>query len=153
VYSIQHDYIGKLTPTMTTSTGPGRTVERLIAATNAHDIDAITACFSADYVNHTPVHPARGFVGAEQVRRNWTQILGGVPDLVATIVAIAEDGDLAWTEIEMRGRRRDGSAHVLRGVIVFTARDELIREARFYLEPLDEASGDVEAAVRAAVQR
>jgi ketosteroid isomerase-like protein len=134
------------------TTGPGPTIERLVAATNAHDVEAITACFSSDYVNHTPVHPARGFVGSDQVRTNWSQILGGVPDLVCTIRAMAIDGDDAWTEMEMRGVRRDGAAHVMRGVVVFTVRDERIREARFYLEPLDDSGGDVNAAVRMAVQ-
>ena len=55
-----------------------RWLERLVHATNSRDIDAVVACFAPDYVNVTPAHPARGFVGADQVRRNWTQIFAGV---------------------------------------------------------------------------
>jgi ketosteroid isomerase-like protein len=55
-------------------------VRRLQAATNAHDLDALVACFAPDYLSEIPAHPARSFRGSEQVRRNWTQILAGVPE-------------------------------------------------------------------------
>jgi hypothetical protein len=77
---------------MTTET----VVRRLHQAINDHDLDALVACFAADYDNRTPAHPARGFTGAEQVRRNWTGILGAVPDLKADLVACTVDGDVAW---------------------------------------------------------
>ena len=64
-------------------------VARLRDATNAHDVEAITACFTSDYRNETPAHPARSFIGREQVRRNWSQILRSVPDLETEIVASA----------------------------------------------------------------
>ena len=38
--------------------GPQAMVERLVHATNDHDIDALVACFAEDYENETP---ARGF--------------------------------------------------------------------------------------------
>ena len=47
--------------------GPGEMVERLAAATNAHDLDALEACFAPEYVNETPVHPARGFTGRDKI--------------------------------------------------------------------------------------
>ena len=81
-------------------------VERLRDATNAHDVEAITACFTSDYRNETPAHPARSFIGREQVRRNWSQILRSVPDLETEIVASATETDTVWTEWEHRGTRR-----------------------------------------------
>ena len=42
---------------------------RILEATNGHDVDRIAACFTDDYVNVTPCHPARGFTGREQVRQ------------------------------------------------------------------------------------
>ena len=39
---------------MTGSTDPASLVRRLAAATNAHDLDALTACFADDYLNETP---------------------------------------------------------------------------------------------------
>lgn len=138
---------------MTGTDQPRAVIDRLLSATNAHDVDAIAACFATDYVNRTPVHPARGFVGSEQVRRNWTQILGGVPDLVATTPAVVVDGNDVWAEMDMRGTRRDGVAHAMVGVVVFTVADGLITAARFYLEPLDEGVGTVDDNVRNVVTR
>ena len=132
-------------------TDPSAVVQRLRAATNAHDIDAIVACFASDYRNEAPAHPARNFVGNEQVRRNWTKILGAIPDISTEILASAALGNMVWTEWEHRGTRPDGTAHVMRGVVVFGISDGLIASARFFLEPLEEASGDVEAAVQRQV--
>lgn len=123
-------------------------VERLLAATNAHDIDALVDCFSPDYVNETPAHPARGFSGRDQVRSNWTSIFGGVPDITARVIASAVDGRRAWTEWEMSGTRRDGAPHVMAGVIIFDVHEDRVASARFYLEPVEVASGDVNAAVQ-----
>jgi hypothetical protein len=112
---------------------------RLLEATNAHDVDRIVDCFTADYDNRTPCHPARAFTGTEQVRRNWEVILAGVPDLVADVVAESSTGDQVWSEWEMRGTRRDRSPHVMRGVIVFAVEGDRARSCRFYLEPVDDA--------------
>ena len=127
-------------------TDPSAVVQRLRAVTNAHDLDAIVACFASDYRNEAPAHPARNFVGNEQVRRNWTKILAAIPDISTEILASAALGNMVWTEWEHRGTRPDGTAHVMRGVVVFGISDGLIASARFFLEPLEEASGDVDAA-------
>lgn len=132
-------------------TGSYDVVERLVDATNRHDLDALVACFAADYRNETPVHPARGFTGPEQVRRNWAQIYANVSDVRAEVVASATDGDSSWTEWEMTGTRRDGSRHHMRGVVVFTCSGGLITRARFYLEPVDDSLAAVDDAVRQQV--
>jgi ketosteroid isomerase-like protein len=128
-------------------------VERLVHATNDHDIDALVACFAEDYENETPAHPARSFRGREQVRRNWEQIFANVADIRAEVVRLAFDGATAWTEWEMTGTRRDGTAHHMRGVIVFGVRDGLARWAHFYLEPVDPIASTVDDAVRDQVVR
>ncbi len=128
-------------------------VTRLVEATNAHDIDALVACFSEDYVNEAPLHPTRNFTGSAQVRRNWEQIFGFVPDVHAEILRSAVDGDTAWTEWRMTGTRRDGSPHRMGGTIIFTVRDGVATAARFYLDPVDETAGTVDEAVLAQVAR
>lgn len=133
--------------------GPEGVLERLLRATNKHDVDALASCFAVDYSNETPVHPGRGFRGREQVRRNWEQIFTFVPDVRAEIVRSAIDGETVWTEWEMTGTRPDGSAHHMCGVVVFEVSDAMISAARFYLEPVDEHSGDVAAAVSEQVER
>jgi ketosteroid isomerase-like protein len=122
-------------------------IDRLRGAVDAHDLDALTACFAPDYVNETPVHPARGFRGAAQVRRNWEQLFAGIPDLTALVTDRAVSGDTVWTEWEMRGTRRDGTPHLMRGVVVFTVGNDCIEAARFYLEPVETDTGDVDDAV------
>lgn len=126
-------------------------VERLHRATNAHDLQAIVDCFSATYRNETPAHPERGFVGNDQVRRNWEQILAAVPDISAELLGCCADGQTVWTEWEQRGTRRDGSSHHMRGVIIFGVSDDVAQWARFYLEPVHAGGVGVDAAVRAQV--
>jgi ketosteroid isomerase-like protein len=131
--------------------GPGAMVERLVLATNRHDLDALVDCFADDYRNETPAHPSRGFTGRDQVRRNWEQIFAHVPDVAAQVLRQVPDGDTIWSEWEMRGTRRDGSPHLMRGVILFGVTQGRARWARFYLEPVQDTDGDVNEAVRRAV--
>jgi ketosteroid isomerase-like protein len=134
-----------------TSDATAAVLARLERATNAHDVDAVTACFAPDYRNDTPAHPERGFTGREQVRRNWEQIFAAVPDVTATVLRSAVNGDEAWSEWEHRGTRRDGSTHVMRGVVIFGVANGLMTWARFYLEPVQEGGGNVDATVRRQV--
>jgi ketosteroid isomerase-like protein len=131
--------------------GPAAVVERILQATNAHDLEALVDCFSTDYRNDTPAHPERGFTGREQVRRNWEQIFSFVPDITAEVLRCSVDGDTAWTEWEHRGTRPDGSAHVMRGVVIFGTGAGRATWARFYLEPVEERAGTVDEAVRRQV--
>jgi ketosteroid isomerase-like protein len=127
--------------------GPAAMLERLRRATNDHDVEAIVECFAPDYRNETPGHPERGFTGREQVRKNWTQIFAAIPDVTADVLRHAVDGDTVWSEWEHRGTRPDGTAHIMRGVVIFGVADSQASWARFYLEPVQEGGGGVDAAV------
>lgn len=133
------------------TSSPMATIDRLVRATNAHDLEALVDCFEPGYRNETPAHPARGFTGRDQVRANWLQMFAAVPDVHASVLRSAVAGDTAWTEWEMTGTRRDGIAHLMRGVIVFgvpagepTTR---IRWARFYLDVVELGGVSIELAV------
>ena len=91
-------------------------LDRLIQATNAHDIDAIVACFASDYRNETPAHPTRSFIGRDQVRRNWEQILGFVPDIHAKVLRSSVDDGVVWSEWEQQrdAARRHAPRHARR---------------------------------------
>jgi len=128
-----------------TSQGPAVVVARLVAAINAHDLEAMVACFADDYLNEWPAHPQRGFQGRAQVRQNWSQIFAGVPNLHARLPRMAVDGDTVWTEWDMAGTRGDGAAFLMRGVSIFGVADGRLAWVRFYLEPVEETSGDVNA--------
>jgi hypothetical protein len=132
---------------------PQLMVDRLLPATNDHDLDALVACFAEDYENETPVHPSRGFRGSGHVRRNWEQIFAFLPDLRVEVTRSAVDGEVVWTEWEMTGTRRDGSTHCMRGVVIFGVGAGVARWARFYLEPVELSGGTVDEAVREQVVR
>lgn len=127
--------------------GAARAVERLRQAVDDHDLDAVVACFAADYRNETPAHPRRGFEGHAQVRANWQRIFTAMPDVSARVLRTALDGDVAWSEWELGGHLAEGTAQTLRGVIIFGTADDRLVWARFYLEPVDEGDDGVDAAV------
>jgi ketosteroid isomerase-like protein len=126
---------------------PEDMLDRLERATNAHDLEALAGCFAADYRNETPAHPARGFQGRDQVRKNWQQIFAAVPDLRARVLRRTTGGDAVWSEWEMSGTRRDGTPHLMRGVVIFGVSGGQAAWARFYLEPVETGSGGVDEAV------
>jgi ketosteroid isomerase-like protein len=130
----------------------GALLERLAGAVSGHDLDALEGCFAPGYRNETPAHPAQGFTGRDQVRRNWEQIFTFVPDITARVLRHARDGEVVWSEWEMTGTRRDGTAHQMAGVVVFGVRDGRFIWARFYLEPVQAAGADVNEAVRQHVR-
>ena len=110
-------------------------------------------CFAPDFVNETPAHPSRSFRGRDQVRRNWAQIFAAVPNLEADMVDSAIRGDTVWTEWEMRGTRLDGAPHLMRGVSIFKVAGDEFTSVRFYLEPVEQAGADIDAALRSALGR
>ena len=123
-------------------------LDRLAAAASRHDLDALVSCFAPDYRNETPAHPAQGFTGRDQVRRNWEQIFAFIPDITARVLRSCGDADVVWSEWDMTGTRRDGAAAHMAGVIVFGMRDGLFSWARFYLEPVQAGGAGANQAVR-----
>ena len=94
---------------------PTTVLERLRRAIDGHDLDALAACFDPDYHSEFPAHPDRTFRGHEQMRKNWSQIFGAVPDIEAVLLRYVSEGDTAWAEWEWTGTRADGTP--------FTSRD------------------------------
>jgi hypothetical protein len=132
--------------------GMNAVVDRLVQAVSEHDLDGVVSCFAEDYRNETPVHPQRGFTGSHQVRANWTQIFAGVPDIEAAVLRWIEGDGQLWTEWEMSGTRvEDSGPFLMRGVVIFAITDDTISSARFFLEPAEAISGDVDAHTRRVV--
>jgi ketosteroid isomerase-like protein len=116
--------------------------ERMQEALNAHDIDAFVALFAPDYDSVQPAHPDRAFVGAEQVRKNWTEVFAGVPDFRAELIRATTDGDIEWSEWRWAGTGLD-----MAGVTLMGIRDDRVAWARLYVEHVEAGAG-IEAAVR-----
>ena len=137
---------------MGTIAEPGAALlERLAGAVSRHDLDALESCFAPGYRNQTPAHPAQGFTGRGQMRRNWEQIFAFVPDITAQVLRQCCDGEMVWSEWEMSGTRRDGTTHQMAGVVLFGVSDGLFSWARFYLEPVQAGGPGPDAAVRGHV--
>jgi hypothetical protein len=133
------------------SSSPGAIVPAVEAAMNAHDLDAMVAFFAPDYRSEQPLHPARGFDGRDQVRKNYSVMFGEVPDFRADLVRHVAVGDELWSEWRMHGTKTDGSAFDYRGMTVWGVRDGLIAWARLYFEPVAAIGEGIDAAMRRLV--
>jgi hypothetical protein len=128
--------------------GPLATAERLVRATNDHDLEALLACFDPDYRSEQPAHPGRAFQGVDQVRQNWSAMFEAVPDVRWEILGFSETADTAWLELRLEGTQPDGSRLHEIGVIILGVRGDTIEWARLYLEDVDENGWDIDAEVK-----
>ena len=126
-----------------------KTIARLRDAVNRHDLEAMAALFAPNYRSEQPLHPSRGFGGADQVTANWREMFDGVPDLEAGVVKETTDGTTSWSEWVWHGTHRDGSPFLMKGVSVMGLREDgLIAWARLYMEPVEQRSAAIDEAVR-----
>jgi ketosteroid isomerase-like protein len=116
--------------------GPIAVVNRLTGAINAHDLDALVACFAADYRGETPATPDNNFTGREHVRQNWSMILKKIPDIEFEVLRSTTDGGTVWAEVEQRGTEADGQPHLARGVVIYEVRDGLMTHNKLYVFPV-----------------
>ena len=123
-------------------------VDRLTAAQNAHDIEAMLACFHEDYRSEQPQFPARTFQGIEQVRANWSALLDAMPDFHAEVVRTAADGDVIFVEVHWTGTKADGAPLEERGVLILGTRDDRIAWGRLYVGEVEPESADIDTVVR-----
>jgi len=123
-------------------------LERLRDAMNDHAPERMAALFAEDYRSAQPVHPGREFSGRAQVLSNWSSVFEGVPDFSAELVASSVEGETEWGEWAWRGRHPDGEPFAMRGITILEVRNGLIAGGRLYMEPVDDAEGDIDAAVR-----
>lgn len=115
-------------------------------AINQHNLDALTECFDPDYESTFPLHVGRAFRGHGQLRTNWSQIFGAVPDICADLLRSAENGDTMWAEWEWRGTRVDGAPFLLAGVTIQGVQDGRVVWGRLYMEPVGTDGGAADAA-------
>src|SRR3954464_7330359 len=87
---------------------PRGVFDRLTAAQNAHDVDAMVACLHDDYRSEQPIFPARAFGGRAQVRANWSAILDAIPDFRGEVLREAVDGDTIFAEVHWTGTKANG---------------------------------------------
>ncbi len=138
------NYIHETQPPST----PIECIQRLEQAINHHDLEEFTNCFAPDYSSTFPAHPDRAFTGHEQMQKNWSQVFGAVPDLHATLLRHAVDGETVWAEWEWKGTRMDGVTFFHSGVTIQGVQQGRIAWARLYMEPVQEAGSGIDAAIQ-----
>jgi ketosteroid isomerase-like protein len=97
-------------------------LEDLLAAFNAHDLDAIMSFFTEDCVFDTPRGPAPGghrLVGKEQVRKGFQARLDGIPDIEYGDDRHWSCGDRGVSEWTIRGTQVTGERVEVRGCDLF----------------------------------
>jgi ketosteroid isomerase-like protein len=129
--------------------GPKAVIKAWVEAVNKHDVEAIAACFATDYHDVEPAHPTRTITGGrDNVRKNFGMILRSMPDLRLEAVRVAEDGDTAWSELDLSGTRLDGSREHMRGVNIYGIRDGTFAWGRIYLESVEQDGINLDERVR-----
>lgn len=122
-------------------------IDRLVAAMNAHDLDAAAGFFHEDYRSEQPAHPGRSFTGRAQMRANWEAMFAGVPDFHAEIRQSVQDGNTTWAEWRWSGTRSDGQPFAMRGVTLFEITGGQIVAGRLYMEEAERDVAGIEQAV------
>jgi len=120
-----------------TQLSPTGIIQKLNNAINQHDLEAFLSCFASDYQSEQPAHPNRAFTGAEQVRKNWSEIFNNVPDLHSELLRFAVSGETVWSEWHWQGTRLDGSSLNMGGVIIFGTANSHIVWGRLYMESIE----------------
>jgi hypothetical protein len=121
------------------SSDPAECIRRIQEAINKHDLDALTDCFDPHYKSEFPAHLERAFSGHAQMRVNWTQIFGNVPDIHAELIRVVVHDDTAWSEWEWQGTRVDGVRFWQRGVTLQGVQNGRVMWVRLYMEPVQDA--------------
>lgn len=118
---------------------PKLVFERMIQATNRHDLDAMVECFAEDFRSEQPFHPERNFVGQAGVRKNWTFFFSTIPDMQVDILNEAIEGDILWAEVLYHGTGIDGRKQTTKGVTIQGVRANHILWVRLYIESVSES--------------
>jgi ketosteroid isomerase-like protein len=127
---------------------PRALMDRLTAAQNARDLEGMLACFHEDYRSEQPQFPPRTFQGVDQVRANWSALLGAVPDFQAEVLRSAVDGGVIFQEVHWTGTKADGTPLDARGVVIMGVRDDRVAWGRLYVGDVEAESAGIDAVVR-----
>jgi len=111
---------------MSDTEGATPSLQALLDAFNAHDLDAIMSFFTEDCVFDTPRGPAPGgrrLVGKEQVRGGFQARLDGIPDIEYGDDRHWTCGDRGVSEWTIRGTQSTGEPIEVRGCDLFEFTD------------------------------
>ena len=111
------------------------TIDRLIAAVNAHDLDALSVLFHPDYESRQPAHPGARVRGAlPGARELGGDVRRGSSTSTRNSLACVQDGDTTWCEWTWSGTRSDDQPFEMRGVTLFRISGGVIVAGSLYME-------------------
>ena len=116
------------------------TLQALLDAFNAHDVDAIMAFFAEDCVLDMPRGPGPGgrrLVGTEQVREGIQSRLDGIPDIHYRDDRHWVCGDRGVSEWTIRGTQQTGEPIEVRGCDLLEFTDGKISRKDSYRRIID----------------
>src|SRR5437660_7608111 len=116
-----------------TQSSPQIVFERMIQATNRHDLEAMVACCAPNFRSEQPFYPERNFTGQAGVRKNWSFFFSTIPDFRAEVQSSVVEGETVWAEMAYYGTQTDGKKHVTRGVSISGIQGEQIAWAKLYI--------------------
>ena len=122
-------------------------IDRLAAAMNAHDLDAVAGLIHEDYRSEQPATRAGPSPGEPRCSPTGRPCSRGIPDFRAEIRRSVQDGDTIWTEWRWSGTRSDGQAFEMRGVTLFEVTGGQVVAGRLYLEDVERDVVSIEQAV------
>ena len=99
------------------------TLQEILDAFNAHDLDAILSHFAEDCVFESPRGPdpwGRRFEGIDEVRKGLAARFETIPDVSYERHGDFVDGDRGVSEWTIRGTTTDGSRIEVRGCDIWT---------------------------------
>jgi ketosteroid isomerase-like protein len=112
------------------------TLERLLDAFNAHDLDAIMSFFADDCVLELPRGPepwGRRLEGREQVRDGLASRFAGIPDVHYGDARHWLAGDRGCSQWLLTGTTTQGERIAVRGCDLFAFRDgEVVRKDSYW---------------------
>jgi ketosteroid isomerase-like protein len=116
------------------------TLERLAAAFNAHDLDAVMAFFVDDCILEMPHGPdpwGRRLEGRERVREGLASRFAGIPDVHYGDARHWVAGDRGCSEWLLTGTTTGGERIAVRGCDLVTFRDDMIVRKDSYWKIVD----------------
>lgn len=113
-----------------------QTIETLVDAWNAQDVDTIVASFAPDGAYHEPAGPDRAgrtHAGAEAIRSALERVFRTFPDgRIVPTGPLVVAGESAHCEWDFEWTTAGGERRVVRGVDVFTfAGDKLLHKSAY----------------------
>jgi steroid delta-isomerase-like uncharacterized protein len=125
---------------MSTAEATTPSLQDLLDAFNAHDVDAIMSFFTEDCVFDAPRGPAPGgrrLVGKEQVREGFQARLDGIPDVHWGDARHWTSGDRGVSEWTIRGTQATGEPIEVRGCDLFEFSDGKISRKDSFWKIID----------------